>query len=190
MTRETLAKPSTSSAAVEQRLSGKLGRAPTDDEIFREIVEEDLRRKSTPEQAAMLRSPEVVDRWFSTLLQMTKSVEGQLSARALDWTRTKLQLESNSSAFEREQQNYLTWKAGIIRFKTGLDEYLVEARHLRDKLLGRNLENALLDELSVTRARVRTLEEAISQHRDTICSDPDADDAHEEADEALWDLIR
>lgn len=173
------------------------------DEEFRQVVDDDLRGKADAKISPQLRKPENVDRWYSVLLAMTKSVEGQLAARRSDWDGLRTHLGSeialktgtNEEAILRaqlqsERERYLKWRAGIIRFKTGLDEWLAEARHLRDRTRGDMIERVTKDERAFLSSRVRTLEEAIRRHRDHLLAEDLDDEAHEKADEALWSLVQ
>ena len=156
-----------------------------------------------PEVAAALREPRHVPRWHMTLSRMDKSVEGQLAARADDyekelaWSRRRtLELEAELDAALEEgqtfkadetrkrlrevrlQQEQLTeqhhrGRASTLRFKTGLDEALLEAQYLRDRLQGD--------------ARVRELEEAIRAHRQELTASEELEAGS--ADEKLWSVL-
>lgn len=173
-----------------------------DDEAFRKLVDQDLRGRSPEDVRQALRSPENVDRWFSALLAMTKSVEGQLAAKKTDWstTRNRFQVDISLAStriqsdrlkvqLQEERERYNKWRAGILRFKTGLDEFLADARRLRDASKDSSYDRVMEDERLRLTKRIRLLEEGIRSHRDTILSDELSDDDHEEADEELWNLI-
>lgn len=154
------------------------------DEEFREIVDNSLRKQGDPETAASLREPANVERWYSTLLKMSKSVEGQLAARTADWKRSNL---SGAEDLAERRENYLKWRAQIIRFKTGLDEALTEAKYLRDKNRTSQYGTFITDERLALLQRVQKLETTIRQHKEQIFHGDDDD--HDKADESLWAIV-
>lgn len=178
--------------------------ARSTDEVFRQLVDDDLRGRNDPVIRAALRSSENVDRWFSVLLSISKSVEGQLAARKADWETKRTRLLTDIQLLEgtddrvatnelkvqlqEEREKYTRWRAGIIRFKTGLDVWLAEARHLRDASRDGMYQRVTEDERIKLATRVHALEDGIRHHRDIILSDV-SDDDHEDADEDLWGLI-
>lgn len=172
--------------------------ASLSDEAFRKIVDDDLRNKSSADMSQALRDPVNVDRWYSVLLAMSKSVEGQLAARKSDWDGTRSRLDSAiedaitedlAKSFKEqkreEREKWLKWRGNIIRFKTGLDEVLAEARHVRDRHLGKVVERAVTEDKKRLERRVEILEAAIRLHHDrTLRAENDTE--QEVADEELW----
>jgi hypothetical protein len=80
-----------------------------------------------------------------------------------------------------------SWKAGALRFKTGLEERLGEARRvlrdLDDPLV--NVADRVVEERNRALVRVALLEDAVRRHRDGFPSDDDPSDA----DVELWKTV-
>jgi hypothetical protein len=164
-----------------------------DDEDFRDLVDRDLRRKNSQEEADALRSPALVDRWHTVLVAMTKSVDGQLSAKRHDFEAHKQRLkgqlletdaelaearrrrdrtavqkcEEKARGFRAEwagaAERYAKERAATLRFKSGLDETLVEARLHRDRTRDRLFEHVVTEERNRLATRVRKLETALQE---------------------------
>lgn len=164
-----------------------------DEDDFRELVDRDLRRKNTEEEAQALRSPALVDRWHSVLVAMSKSVDGQLSAKRQDFEAQKARLKKelllcdSETAEAREvkdqarlrasaaraqklreewaglTERYSKERASTLRFKSGLDETLVESRLYRDRTRDRLYEHVVTEERNRYAERVRHLESALKQ---------------------------
>lgn len=175
---------------------------------FKTEVNADLRPEAHGAQSRIrheaLRSPAVVDRWFTTLSQIAKSVDGQLAAKIEDNQATKAALRAEIIGLEEGgltedgkslkdlqrdlevlASKYARARAGTLRFKTGLDETLIEARALRDSLRDRLYDTVVADERNRYAARVKVLEEGIAAHQqaaDLAGLDPEAHD------EMLWRL--
>lgn len=167
--------------------------AALDDEDFRELVDRDLRRENTDAEAAALRAPALVDRWYSVLVGMAKSVDGQLAAKKQDYEAQKARMrglfveaenalaeakikrdnaaihnaEARTRTLRQEWQavteKYARSRAATLRFKSGLEETMVEARALRNKVRNRLFEHVVADERNHYAERVRTLEQAIAE---------------------------
>jgi len=111
---------------------------------FHGVVNDDVRSQTDPETAEALRSPEVFDRWWSTLLGMSKSIDGQLGARREEFLSQVIELKEQIRTTPSETEvsvletrlskisaNYHRGRAGSLRFKSGLDVWLVEAALIR-----------------------------------------------------------
>lgn len=180
-----------------------------EDEAFRQIVDDDLRDfEHSGAYAMALRSPAIVDRWHSTLTAMLKSVDGQLAARGLDWEATRariakerLDIEADDGLMpdereakliakdrehEDEREQYAKSRAGTMRFKTGLEEWLVDARRIKQGLTDRLYDSVVTRERNYYAERARSLEEGITQHQKVVI----ASSLPTEADEALWSLLQ
>jgi hypothetical protein len=164
-----------------------------DEDDFRDLVDRDLRRKNTAEEAEALRSPALVDRWYTVLVAMGKSVEGQLSAKRQDLDAQKAKLkqqffELDAQLEEARRRHDKQWvrdteeksrklrsewasaterfakeRAATLRFKSGLDETLIEAKLYRDKIRDRLYEHVIAEERNRLATRVRHLESALKQ---------------------------
>lgn len=171
--------------------------AELNDEDFRDLVDRDLRRENTDAEAAALRSPALVDRWYSVLVGMLKSVDGQLAAKKEDFEAHKARIKAqfveaeqalaearikrdNARIHAAEARNrtlrqewasitekYSRSRAATLRFKSGLEETMVEARAIRDKVQNRLYEHVVAQERNHYAERVQTLEKAIAEARDT-----------------------
>lgn len=184
------------------------------DHAFRAIVDADLRRQASEEDAAALRTPELADRWFTALARMAKSVEGQLAAREEDHRGARAQYEKarlraggpvrcdscGRSGADPEDpalrqveerwlktcEDYSRTRSKSLRFKSGLEEWLLEARSVRDTARDALYVSVVTEERNRALARVQELEAAIHKHEANVY-DPDdpADD-----DLELWRVLR
>lgn len=175
----------------------------------REDEERGVRTELNELESAALRSPALVDRWLTALLVASKSVEGQLSARKSDYEATKARLlrtirrlEDKGTAgplstadeqklreardqLSQAKERYAKTRSGTLRFKAGLDEWVIEARGMRDGLRDRLFDTVVTEERNRLAERNRVLECAIRAHRDAFPSEDDPS----EADEELWSLV-
>ena len=132
--------------------------AGVDDDAFKAAVDLDLRRRAPADVAAALRSPAVRDRWLTVMLAMHRKTEGTLAARRADWNSFMIESCAGEERLVRERDRargrrrralnaelaelrrvraarhaeYERQRAGSILFKTGLEEWLIEARALCD----------------------------------------------------------
>jgi hypothetical protein len=185
--------------------------AVMDDRGFRQEVDADLRRPGPRERReyevrrAALRSPELVDRWTTVLLTMTKSVEGQLASKQEDHEAAKADLRQKIATLEQTaphsddlfkarqeweqlKKEYAQSRAQMLRFKTGLDEWVIEARALRDSLRSTMYDSVVAEERNHYAAQVQVLRAAIDAHRTRILEDEDYEPSS--ADERLWACLR
>lgn len=164
----------------------------TNDE-FRAIVDADIRNQSSEEQYEWLRTdPQAVDRWYTTLTSMKKSVENQFASKNAETKALRAELEARGDHDGAKQEliNYLRWKAGVVRFKTGLEEKLSDAAWRRRQLTGvgtadflRAERNRLSNDVDVLTDAVNTLISLIEAHKDGL----DDGDTFSKADLQLWE---
>lgn len=178
------------------------------EEDFRELVDRDLRREDTQEEAEALRSPALVTRWYTVLVAMSKSVDGQLSAKRQDHDASQARMRKEFVKAEEEladaksaqdkaaietarkrqrklreewyvaAERYARARAATLRFKSGLDETLVEARLYRDRVTNKLYEAVVTQERNHYASRMRGLEDAIRDH------------AHQKIEDAdLWAMV-
>lgn len=168
----------------------------------------DEERRVYETRRAALRSPELVDRWTMTLLTMSKSVEGQLASKQEDHEAAKAALRIEiadlerrlatdptveTKLFEARQQwevikrDYASKRADMLRFKTGLDEWVIEARSLRDAARATMYDSVIAEERNHYAAQVTALRAAIDTHRTSILEDEDYEPSS--ADERLWSCL-
>jgi hypothetical protein len=125
-------------------------------------------------------------------------VEGQLAAKGAEARAAQAEFRARLEAGDDEPRRIRVemlkreardeaWKAGALRFKTGLEERLGEARRvlhdLDDPLV--NVAERITEERNRALVRVALLEQAIRRHRDTF---PDEDDPSD-ADLELWQMV-
>lgn len=159
------------------------------DDSFRDLVDKDLRRKDREdipqELRDGLRSPEVADRWLSTLIKIAKSVEGTLAYRYDEYEAEKadLELKGDQTGLYLLKQQYHQQRAKTLRFKTGLDEWLIEARTIRD---ARRRQDPAASERALLERKVRSLKEAIEEHHSAAVA---ADRPPASYDQKLWSVL-
>lgn len=181
------------------------------DADLRQIRASDLRKMPESEQRSertrydlrrqALRTPELIDRWWMTLQMIAKSVEGQLASMQEDHEAEKATLRAemakcptwagtipccaeHAEAWETAKAEFARNRSGRLRFKTGLDEWLIEARALRDGLRGSMYDSIVAEERNHYAGVAKALKEAITQHRAEILDDDDPEPT--EADKKLW----
>lgn len=198
------------------------------DDEFRALCDADLRRKAPKSTVTLrkglsdaLREPQNVERWFSVLVRMAKSVDLQLAARHQDYRGKLAELQCELERLTARQAagepildpdtneplsptrgaevitskrmrmhnltaEYAKTRAGTLRFKTGLEDGLLEARFARDQLRSALYSSAIVQERNHYASRATILERAIREHRGLV-EDPDTEDgAAELADHQLW----
>lgn len=170
-----------------------------DDDLRRDSPNRDHRSDVSEETSRALRSPAAVDRWHSKLARMAHQVGMELETRverylaALADLRGKI-LEQEQALLDAEDPAVVTAirrhilslrieveklevdhhsaQARTLRFRTGLDQHLLEAQYLRDGVRDRLYDSVVTKErdryASKCRdleSRVTVLEEAITNHR-------------------------
>lgn len=160
---------------------------------FYNLVDKDVRSQLDPALAEKLRDPAVVERWYQTLLRMKRAVEGVISSKGAEDRAVQIELRSNRRLEEADKARaeFMRWRAGSIRFKTGVEEKLTEAAWRRRVAVEHLLHTASQIERNAyaelnrhLTAQVEKLRDAITKHRDEI----DSDDATE-IDEELWAVL-
>ena len=158
---------------------------------FRDIVDQDLRGqpgKEAKEIAEALRSPEVVRRWHSTLLSIQKNVEAQLASKAAE-TRSELlmlNLDGKAKDAKQTEANFERWRAGALRFKSGVEQAIFQARDVIDREFPEANHDRIVSERNEALTQVMILKNAIRKHRDSFTDEDDASkDDHE-----LWEYVK
>lgn len=132
------------------------------DNDFNLLVNADIREDASRDDKAWLRQPENLDRWIAELTKIKMNVEKQLAGARYDRARARATMDDDE--LREWQADHEKWRAGVIRFKTGVDKKLVEVKN----------------------QRVNTIERyrlAIERHCDTIGTEGG------EADEELWSIL-
>lgn len=151
------------------------------DDVFRAYVDEAVRGHPDDNQVQALRSrlrePEVIERTHLCLVSMKKSVEGQLAARRADFIKERASLRSNPPGQRSAEERYHAWRAGALRFKSGVEEFMLTVRGNREKPTGDNYYLAY-----------HTLRQAIERHREAVQASL-ANDEDTDADDVLWSVL-
>jgi hypothetical protein len=168
-------------------------------ESFKDFVDRDIRGHTTQAEAEALRSPALAERWLTTLTMMQRSIEGQLAAKQEEFQaeRARLrrerrrltdpdQIDRTDDVLDRLQENHSRDRAKKLRFKTGLDEALVEARAVVDALRGHKYDSLVADERNYYAEQRRLLEEAIRLHQAQMLAEGIEPGEH---DEKLWEAL-
>jgi hypothetical protein len=159
---------------------------------FYAVVDDDIRGKAPQLYAAGLRTPEVIERWFQTLIRMQTSVEGTIAARATDDKAKRIPLIDAGRIQEANEMYaaFLKQKSGSLRFLTGVKEVLTEASWRRRVLLGTQLQTTAIYERNVLITETQKLRAAISAHKAKVSEDPEYDSSDpDEIDSELWSVL-
>lgn len=148
-------------------------------ENFREVVESEIRGSASKSQAKWLREPENVERWYWDLIAVKKNIEGQLGSKRAYLRASK---DLSKDQLQARRQDYYLWKAKILRFKSGTEERIIEARNLRHTSWLR--EDVILEERNIALETVTILRAAIHAHQEANKNmDPTT------ADRKLWNML-
>lgn len=168
----------------------------TPDDQFRSICENDVRVATGKEDpgdpvlAKALRTPPVIQRYYRLLSVLQRSAEGQLAARRASHAARMAKLRAHGTKGEKYQEalaEHETWRAGALRFKTGVEERMAELGGILRDIDAEFFADRLKEERNQALLRTVVLEDAIRRHRAHEC-----DDACKEgctADTDLWALI-
>jgi hypothetical protein len=165
-------------------------------EEFRRLVDDDTRGKAPASLSAQLRAPDCAPRWYRTLRAMQQSVEGQLASKnsesdavMLEY-KAKLELLGDDDVqraliiaeMQRRKARDKTWRAGALRFKSGLEDKLLEARQLMPDDM---ISERIADERNRALGLVVNLKHAIQRHHDDFPKDEEPSDS----DLELWRVL-
>lgn len=177
------------SVALADRQLGQSG------ETFRDLVDRDIRGRTTVREAALLRSPDLAELWLATLTAMQRSIEGQLAAKQEEFLAERARIRrlarrdpdgDYANDLDALQQKHSADRAKKLRFKTGLDEALIEARSVVDALRGSQYDSIVAGERNYYAEQRRLLEEAIRLHQAQITAEGIEPS---EYDEQLWSAL-
>jgi hypothetical protein len=148
-------------------------------ENFREVVEAEIRGEVSQAQAKWLREPQNVERWYWDLIAVKKNIESQLGSRKAYLLASK---GLSDEQLKEKKQDFYLWKAKILRFKSGTEERIIEARQLRRTSWLR--EDVILEERNAALETVSILRSAIYAHQQANRNmDPTS------ADQKLWNML-
>lgn len=147
------------------------------DDEFRALLDAAARGRLDEQTLDQLKSAEVVERTYLCLVSMKKSVEGQLAAKRADYIKARSKLRGKPTELAAEAEKYQTWRAGALRFKSGVEEFMMAVRGNREKA----------PEVHDYYLPYQTLKLAIIQHREHVCDDEC--DVECAADTRLWSVL-
>lgn len=120
-----------SSGSVQQLLSHGI------DDAFRDLVARASKGQATPDERAMLLSEGVRERYRAALLILKRDAESQLVDRKAHLATFKSQCiaegDGSKSAYFAKENGYQRWRAGLLRYKNGIEENLAELRALHSQ---------------------------------------------------------
>lgn len=153
-----------------------------DDDEFRQAVDQEVRGTLPTEVSLALRDPRLSQRWYLALIQMKKSVESQLGAKRSDLVNMR---ETDNGRWDQELANFHRWRAGAVRFKSGVEERLIEIR--RSRLVVFPTEEVLTEQRNWALEKMQCLVKGIVEHQRTVSQEYDEDVS--DADKKLWKLV-
>jgi hypothetical protein len=150
------------------------------DEEFKDLVDEAVRGQLDPNTMAALKDGSVANRTYTVLVGMKKNVEGQLAARKADYGRARK--NPDKKKLDEIDDTWLSWRAGAIRFKSGVESLMLEVRDKRTPN-----DWSLRAERNELANAYENLRKGIIAHRDHLCDE--ACDVSCSADDLLWSLV-
>jgi hypothetical protein len=157
------------------------------DDEFEVLVERDIRELDCDALAAVLRSPEMIRRWYRTLLSMQHRLDDQLEVfdaqMRADQAAARLAGNKREVLALRAQAEHK--RASAIRFKALLRARAREARQVRREMGEAVSVRRLIDERTRALNRSTQLERAIGQHRAAILDGAE----RRGTDKKLWNQI-
>ncbi len=153
------------------------------EEDFKRLVDRALRNSLNDEGLQALHSD--LDRWWSVLSAMKKSVETQLAAKR-DEVRAQRVARQGRKATEDDaeaEEAYAGWRASSVRFKNIVEAELLRVGLLRARQIPERYREQIAEERNYWAHRAKCLEQAIRRHHD------ESADAPSDVDLDLWSLI-
>lgn len=144
---------------------------------FKEVVDREV-RDGLDETAAKALRTDVAERWYMALIGIKQSVESQLAAKASDLKK----LDPTTPEYPPAYREYHRWRAGALRYKSGIEERIGEARPLRDALYENQYPAILKAERNEAHRETLRLREAIREHRRQVTREFDPNGF----DQQLW----
>lgn len=143
-------------------------------EEFYDVVDRDIRNNGNGDDPLprfyreALRTEEVCERWYQGLVRMKKSTEMTIAAKGLDdrAARAKLESQGNRKKAGEEHVRHLKWRAGALRFLTGVEERLAEANYIRRLHYGVNVSSGIAMERDRLSEHLRLLQQSIRTHHE------------------------
>lgn len=165
---------------------------PITEEEFIDVINADIRGTLDTDDAAWLRAPDNVEHWYQALCSMKTDVESQLTQKRAEVMSKQSECLAKGDAGRQEWFDFKAeserWRAGAVRFKTGLEVKLAEARGLRNVRRTDRYTDLILTEREKAYREVARLRLAILTHRDHEC-DERCTDEECTADNDLWTIL-
>jgi hypothetical protein len=158
----------------------KLVLSTLSDEDFEDLVNQDVRGQLDREISLQLREPENVYRWYNSLNSLKKSVEAQFVVKKAELSEQRLE-NPTEDEWLRTVAEHERWKAGAVRFKTGVEKRIAEAKQLRIAISKDEVMGRISSDLHEARGKAELYRQAILAHR----SAEDAD----QADDQLYSIL-
>lgn len=104
--------------------------ATSPDDQFRVLVARASKGQATDAEREMLVSEGVRERYRTTLLSLKRDAEAQLTERAaaLAAYKSRCIADGSKAAYFAEENDYQKWRAGLVRYRNGIEERLAELR--------------------------------------------------------------
>lgn len=134
-------------------------------EAFKSVVNSDIRSEVDQETADALRSPEVVRRWYNSLVETKRSIETQFATFKIE--KVQMFQKSEPEAFVTWMETKNKWRVGALRFQASVEMKITEAKTCLHETISSN----------------NALKKAILDHQARCLADPDR---AEQWDEELW----
>lgn len=146
---------------------------------FRDLVASDVRGLISKEDAMWLRTSEVIDDFYDTLVLLSRNVDLQFARKKSETFQKATEFEHDSEGLLEYRKASADWKVKTLRFKQAIEERISECRKIRRTGISKDL---------VPVAGLELLIKAIESHRSRIDSDDDQA-VDETADEELWSVL-
>lgn len=150
---------------------------------FRAIVDREV-RGTARDVGPVLRDPRISWRWYFALVQMKKSVESQLGAKRADLAKVRPTIPQYE--YEQKLTEFHQWRAGALRFKSGVEERLLEIRSQNSRF--RPNGEIIEDQRNWALTANFALVQGIREHQKVMLKD--SPDEVSDADLALWELVK
>lgn len=159
-----------------------------DDDAFGSLIDAAVRGDLDKRTTELIKDPKIIERTRLTLVAMKKSVEGQLGAKRAEHV-TKTDKTKPEWAAKKDRQQYNLWRAGALRFKSGVDGLLMDVRleQTRQDPDADRVAAFLKSERTAYLVAYKNLHDVVIEHRDHVCG-PECDDQCI-ADEKLWRAV-
>lgn len=159
-----------------------------DDDSFGSLIDAAVRGDLDKKTRELIKDPRIIERTRLTLVAMKKSVEGQLGAKRAEHV-TKVDKSKPEWAIRKDRQLYNSWRAGALRFKSGVDGLLMDIRlqQTRDNPDAEGIAAFLKSERTAYLVAYQKLHDVVVEHRDHECG-PECDDQCV-ADVKLWRAV-